>query len=97
MHILTPRGRASARSATLTFGSVAGSIWLISLVAAMLVKSSPAGRSLTLDLAGVTTVLMVVFVLPAMLCAWRGWWSGVALSLFGVMLAVAGLIAFAST
>ncbi|GEP10148.1 hypothetical protein [Methylobacterium gnaphalii] len=96
MLILTPRGRASARSAMLAFGSVAGSFWLISLLAAMLIKAGHSGRSLTLDLAGVTTVLMVVFVLPAMLCAWRGWWSGVILSFVVGVVAVAGLIAFAS-
>lgn len=96
MQMQMPRGGGSARSAILTFGAVAGTVWLITFLSALLLRADPAGRAMTTGLAGVTTVLMLVFVLPVMICAWRGWWRGVALSLTGGVLAVAALIVFAS-
>ncbi|MBB3902318.1 hypothetical protein [Methylobacterium brachythecii] len=80
----------------MAFGSVAGFIWLMSLIVAVLSKSGHTTRVLSADFAGVTTVLMVVFVLPVMACAWRGWWPGVALALTVGAVSVAALVTFAT-
>lgn len=96
MDIRLPRGGGSARFAILTFGAVAGAVWLISFAAALLLRADHAGHAMSSGLAGVTSLLMLVVVLPVVICAWQGWWRSVVAALVCGVLVVTGLVAFAT-